>query len=433
MNINQVDRLENGEELKLETTQFQGAFAKRDPAGGQVVIEENEWANYIPQIESVTTGILIDIKGGPMMERRIAAKAPDNPNDLTPELTLGQALIKSIGAYKDGENWYFKNEYTDEAHILSPNLVHFIYDRKTEKKIKKELERNKNIKNIYDMTIRPGMNIQISVPVVWDDFKNKNGNWDGGSYDQTNGLNNGSCYKIEPNKEVTYKIRLDANSKYLISMDVKGNGTGKVTVGTELMTREFNTPKEYNRQKVMFEAFEVPIEEIIISTNSTQSIYIDNFSIVKIGDAWDKLKEENKDFSKTYDQKDIYFASTDLEKYITNYKDEAIINKWVSDYKQEFKLEYYQNRGAFFIGDEQVEKVLTWDRKNQKLIFMKNMGIDRQLWFFKKGQKGFNIMSAADRSKVLDYDIEKPHNLIPIQIATLDEVKDSQYFLLREL
>ncbi|MDE5160858.1 hypothetical protein PYL81_09020 [Paenibacillus larvae subsp. larvae] len=76
---------------------------------------------------------------------------------------------------------------------------------------------------------------------------------------------------------------------------------------------------------------------------------------------------------------------------------------------------------------------MTWDRKNQKLIFMKNMGIDRQLWFFKKGQKGFNIMSAADRSKVLDYDIEKPHNLIPIQIATLDEVKDSQYFLLREL
>ncbi|MGG4396083.1 binary toxin-like calcium binding domain-containing protein [Paenibacillus thiaminolyticus] len=433
MNINQVDRMENGEKLKLETTQFQGAFAKRDPAGGQVVIEENEWANYIPQIESVTTGILIDIKGGPMMERRIAAKDPDNPNDRTPELTLGEALIKSIGAYKEGGNWYFKDEYTGEARILSPNLVHFIYDRKTERKIKKELEGNKNIKTIYDMTIRPGMNIQISIPVVWDDFKNKNANWDGGSYDQTNGLNNGSCYKIEPNKEVTYKFRLDANSKYLISMDVKGNGMGKVTVGTELMTREFNTPKEYNRQKVMFEAFEVPIEEIIISTNSTQSIYIDNFSIVKIGDAWDKLKEENKDLSKTHDQKDIYFASTDLEKYITNYKDEAIINKWVSDYKQEFKLKYYQNRGAFFIGDEQAEKVLTWDRKNQKLIFMKNMGIDRQLWFFKKGQKGFNIVSAADRSKVLDYDIEKPDNLTPIQIATLDEAKDNQYFLLKEL
>jgi len=263
MNINQVDRLENGEKLKLETTQFQGAFAKRDPAGGQVVIEENEWANYIPQIESVTTGILIDIKGGPMMERRIAAKDPDNPNDLTPELTLGQALIKSIGAYKDGENWYFKDEYTDKAHILSPNLVHFIYDRKTEKKIKKELERNKNIKEIYDMTIRPGMNIQISVPVIWDDFNNDDGNWDGGSYDPTNGLNNGRCYKIEANKEVTYDlddITLDANSKYLITVDVKGNGTGKAAVEFGGITSEFNIPNGYKRQKIMFEVFDFPTD-----------------------------------------------------------------------------------------------------------------------------------------------------------------------------
>ncbi|MDT2304106.1 hypothetical protein P7H21_09185 [Paenibacillus larvae] len=46
--------------MKLETTQFQGAFAKIS-AGGQVVLEENEWAHYMPQIESVTAGILINM------------------------------------------------------------------------------------------------------------------------------------------------------------------------------------------------------------------------------------------------------------------------------------------------------------------------------------------------------------------------------------
>ncbi|MBN3526760.1 binary toxin-like calcium binding domain-containing protein [Paenibacillus apiarius] len=433
MNINLVDRLENGEKLKLETTQFQGAFAKRDPAGGQVVIEENEWANYIPQIESVTTGLLIDIKGGLMMERRIAAKDPDNPNDRTPELTLGEALIKSIGAYKEGGNWYFKDEYTDEARILSPNLVHFIYDRKTERKIKKELDGNKNIKTIYDMTIRPGMNIQISIPVVWDDFNNDDGNWDGGSYDQSNGLNNGRCYKIDPNKNVTYDlddITLEANSKYLISMDVKGNGTGKATVEFGGTTREFNISNGYKRQKIMFEVFDFPTDFsfLTISTNST--VYIDNFSIVKVGTAWDKLKEENKEFSKINDQKDFYFASTDLTQYITNYKDEAFIKKWDVNSKQDFKLVYHVYRGAFYIYDIPAKKVLTWDRRNQKLIFMNDLGVRYQLWFLQKsGNNGYNIVSAADRSKVLAYDIVKP-DLTPLQIATLDEAKANQYFVL---
>lgn len=60
------------------------------------------------------------------MERRIAAKDPLNPNDRTPELTLGEALEKSIGMYLDEENknFYFINEETGTKHIISPDLVH---------------------------------------------------------------------------------------------------------------------------------------------------------------------------------------------------------------------------------------------------------------------------------------------------------------------
>jgi len=431
MNINQVDRLENGEKLKLETTQFQGAFAKRDPAGGQVVTDENEWANYIPQIESVTTGILIDIKGGPMMERRIAAKDPDNPNDLTPELTLGQALEKSIGAYTVGENWYFKDEYTDEAHILSPNLVHFIYDRKTEKKIKKELERNKNIKNIYDMIIRPGMNIQISTPVFWDDFNNDTESWDGGSYDPTNGLNNDRCYKIDPNKQVTAEpFELDANSKYLVTMDIKGNGSGKAAIEFGGITNEFDIPKGYQRQKVMFEVFDFPADfnRLKITANSTGSVYMDNFSIVKAGNAWDKLKEENEDYSKKIAGRTFSFKSLKPEKYMTSFANEAIMEVSKPELDQKFRLEYRKPRGAFYILNSS-NKVLTWDRGSQKLMFADNTPMLNQLWFFQKsGDKGYNMISAADRSKVLEYGLEAVNNRIPIRIATLDETKNNQYF-----
>ena len=429
MNINQVDRLENGEKLKLETTQFQGAFARRDAAGRQVVTEENEWANYIPQIERVTTGILIDIKGGMMIERRIAAKDPDNPNDLTPELTLGQALEKAIGAYEEKDRWYF--DRADNTHILSPNLVHFIYDRKTEKKMNKELERNKNVKNIYDMTIRPGMNIHISVPLVWDDFKDDEGSWKGGSYDPTNGLNNGRCYKIDPSREV-YKegIVLKANSKYLVIMDMKGNGTGKATIEFGGTTNEFDIPNGYRRQKVMVEVFDFPADfnKLKISTNSTGSAYIDNFSIVKVGNAWDKLKEENEEYSKKVAGRTFSFTSSNPVRYMTSFAGEAIMANSTTMFDQKFRLEYRRPRGAFYILSSS-NKVLTWDRGSQKLIFADNTSVLSQLWFFQKsGSKGYNIISAADRSKVLEYGLEAVNNTIPIRIATLDEAKNNQYF-----
>ncbi|MDT2295130.1 hypothetical protein P7H15_23215 [Paenibacillus larvae] len=42
----------------------------------------------------------------------------------------------------------------------------------------------KSTETIYDMTIQPGMNIQINVPVLYDDFTEKSGQWDGGDYDK---------------------------------------------------------------------------------------------------------------------------------------------------------------------------------------------------------------------------------------------------------
>ncbi|MCY9747911.1 hypothetical protein M5W80_20580, partial [Paenibacillus larvae] len=120
---------------------------------------------------------LINMGGNRFIERRIAAKDPLNPNDRTPELTLGEALEKSIGMYLDEENknFYFINEETGTKHIISPDLVHLVFDKKTGKKIKEEQERKPDIKTIYGMTIRPGMNIQINVPVLYDDFTEKSG------------------------------------------------------------------------------------------------------------------------------------------------------------------------------------------------------------------------------------------------------------------
>ncbi|TPG88751.1 peptidase [Brevibacillus laterosporus] len=442
LNINQLDRLEAGEKLKLETTQFQGAFARRDPAGGQVVMEENEWADYMPQIENVTAGILINIDGRRVIERRIAAKDPDNPNDRTPELTLKEALEKSVGmVYNETDkNFYFADEETDEEHILSSNLVHFVYDKRTEQVIKAEQKRKKS-EDIYHMIIRPGMNIQIDVPVLYDDFGKNSARWSGGAYDSSNGLNNSRCYRIEDS--VTFKnFNLQDKSIYLIMMDVKGSSDGDVSIdikgvgeGGEKQIGKFQVSQVYKKQIVMLKAFEV-IEkslELTIYNDSNGSVYIDNFSIVRVGRGIDNLKEENADYAKEYENKKIKFPLIDLLRYITNFEDKAVINIVNQNLQQEFMLGYNPIKGAFYIydvKDTNNPKVLTWDTKISELIFTKNQGVLHQLWFFRKGDKGFNIISCADRSFGLDFNYENPADKTSIKIEKLDESKSTQYFLI---
>ncbi|TPG70130.1 peptidase [Brevibacillus laterosporus] len=445
LNINQLDRLEAGEKLKLETTQFQGAFARRDPAGGQVVMEENEWADYMPQIENVTAGILINIDGRRVIERRIAARDPHNPNDLTPELTLEQALEKSVGAtYNDTEkNWYFVDEETDEKHILSSDLVHFVYDKRTEKLIKEERDKN-SPEDIYKMKIRPGMNIQIDVPTLYDDFAEKSDRWEGGEYDNTNALNKGKCYKIPKMSTGEYSdFSLESNSIYLIMMTVKGSDIEKkVTVQIEgvVGAKEigvFEVSKDYKNEMVKLQTFgelETSLK-LTIKNGSNDSVYIDNFSIVRVGRGIDNLKGENADYAKGTKDKKFKFLLKDLQRHITNLEGKAVIYKGAQNLQQEFYLDYDKSCGAFYITDFTDSfnvKVLTWDTKTSELIFTKNQEALHQHWFLRKSlgdQIGYNIISYADRSFGLDFNYENPADKTPIKIEKLDESKSTQYFL----
>ena len=44
----------------------------------------------------MTARIIINLNNGTVVERRTAAKDLNNPNDLTPELTIKEALIKAF-------------------------------------------------------------------------------------------------------------------------------------------------------------------------------------------------------------------------------------------------------------------------------------------------------------------------------------------------
>ena len=110
----------------------------------------------------MTARIIINLNNGTIVERRIAAKDLNNPNDLTPELTIKEALIKAfdeIKYYKKGNKLIY---YTDNKKRLDLASGEFIFDKCAIELINKELEPNQS-KDLYDITIRPGMNIQINL------------------------------------------------------------------------------------------------------------------------------------------------------------------------------------------------------------------------------------------------------------------------------
>ncbi|MDO6631803.1 binary toxin-like calcium binding domain-containing protein [Bacillus thuringiensis] len=456
LNINQLSRLEAGEKLKLETDQFQGAFARRDPAGGQVVMEENEWADYMPQIESSTAGILINMDGNRFMERRIAARDPQNPNDLTPELTLGQALEKAFGATYDEKekNWYFVDEETDVKHILSSDLVHFVFDKKTKKILEAEVSNQiSKVVDMYKIKIRPGMNIQIDIPAYYDDFVNESSKWKGGQYDDSNALGKGKCYMVPGEGKVTYgDFDLDSKCMYLFMMTIKGS-VGKVIIEVEsdkeVRGSEFDVSSDYKNHKFTLETFPKLAKNLSLSIDnpSDNPIYIDNFSIVKTGRSVDKLEQENKEYAKSLVEGEEYqFPLLDSETFISYRKSdgEPVIGKKDDAYEQGFFLEYDKETGSFLIQvkiNNRATKFtyLTWDVEKNKLVFLMKYSDENeshytfpQRWFFQKSsnkdQIGYNIVNYADRSKVLDFMYEDKRDGTNICLETLDVNKTTQYF-----
>ncbi|PGY17762.1 hypothetical protein COE27_31575, partial [Bacillus cereus] len=338
------------------------------------------------------------------------------------------------------------DEETDIKHTLNPHLMYFVYDNKTEKMI----EEFKDVKNIYDIKIRPGMNIEINTPEISEDFQGKSNLFIGGEINETNGLNNDRCYTIKPNAEISTKeINIKNEYVYLVMFDIKAEGDGikKVDLLVNHKERfgEINCSNEYKRNAIILNTFDKKEEgtKIVIKSHSKKPIYIDNFSVINLGHQYDLLRQENKDLSKVIKEGNSYripIKTPDMNQFV------YIINKklFVLPPNQQgthtFRFEYVRYKGAFYIISTTTypipNLVLTWEEESQKLIFTdRKKKIDsRQLWYLtqiKNGEnaEGYKVISCYDRSKVLDYSLEKPIQAIEIKLETIDHSKNNQLFL----
>lgn len=165
INYDQLNAIDSGEPISLQTTQVDGNYLTFD-AQGQTQTERNFWNNWISQIEATSSTFIFE-GNGYTMERKVVAKNFDDPNDYTPVLTVGEAIIKAFNCtIKDGDI-YFKDISFNEKDLL------LIYDKYTANYIDEQLKKLSSDK-VFDVNIKQGMKILIKSPYTTQFFTDPN-------------------------------------------------------------------------------------------------------------------------------------------------------------------------------------------------------------------------------------------------------------------
>ncbi|MGQ0515780.1 binary toxin-like calcium binding domain-containing protein, partial [Bacillus sp. D-CC] len=114
------------------------------------------------------------MKGNETLERRVAARDVNNPEDKTPEITVQEAIKKAFGAIEKEGQIYYIEQKTGREIPIHENAINIVVDAKTQQEFNKQLQQFPN-KSIYDLIFKRGMNITLHVPITYDSFELSNG------------------------------------------------------------------------------------------------------------------------------------------------------------------------------------------------------------------------------------------------------------------
>ncbi|MGG5325642.1 protective antigen [Enterococcus pernyi] len=318
LNKNQLATfISNESPILLETNQVDGRYMIKDSTGS--IRLGGFWNGVEQQIKKRTASVIID-DGESVVERRIAAKDPSDPEDRTPELTLKEALkigFKDIRE-QDGKLLY-KNKSIEEYHSVA------FLDEFTAQRVRHQLSDSqgayRDVSDLYEIIIEPEMAITLKQPKFYDDARLETsplgrmsnvvshkttddlGNMGGVYYAQTTRPNLDTA-RLDFNNDVLQN--LNPNSKYSITFSVKADSrypTSTVTLRTLGRFGTMNGPNQrynispdgYQRISVIYDpgiygggenTILNTLELVIFSTPSTfdtQGVYFKDISITEIG------------------------------------------------------------------------------------------------------------------------------------------------------
>ncbi|MCW1238503.1 binary toxin-like calcium binding domain-containing protein [Bacillus pretiosus] len=278
INFNQLKKIEdNHEPIRLETTQVSGDYLTVDD-DGKSQIKDNDWTLYNTQVESVSGTIILNTDNE-TLERYVAAKNPDDPEDRTPELTVGEAIQKAFNAEYKGDYLYYKDVPIDES------TVQIIWDKDTDVETKKQMDKTKDY-NFYNVKLRPGMKIAINKPVYLYDFDNHNaGHWYYTKTISLTGLKKSTAAFISPNTgpALTTIENLKPYTEYALEMYVKSDHNPmKMKLKAGDTEQEFNIDKDYQKIRMYFTTDNETSKNIQVINNGKENLLFDNVIVGKI-------------------------------------------------------------------------------------------------------------------------------------------------------
>lgn len=189
LNGEQFDKIQSGADpLNLETTQNRGQYGILDESGKLITDASKQWDPIRTDIDAVSGALALNLgKGKESLERRIAAKNSNDPEDKTPEITLKEAIQKAFNAReKNGRLMYTNQEGKDIS--LDESAVNIVLDENTKREVENQLNQMQE-KKVYNIKWKRGMKVTIHVPDKYYDFENANENvwhnaprYNGGGY-----------------------------------------------------------------------------------------------------------------------------------------------------------------------------------------------------------------------------------------------------------
>ncbi|OUB19275.1 hypothetical protein BK704_01010 [[Bacillus thuringiensis] serovar konkukian] len=294
INYDQTKRLENGNKLQLQTTQASGLYGKMNSNGGLNIHPSQEWEPVRAQIESVSAGIVLDT-GEEVLERRVATRDDRDPEDLTPEITIGEAIKIAFDTTEQGG----KLQYKDTP--LNESLVELIVDESTAREIKAQLDGNPGLeKKIYNVKLKRGMNIMLKKPIWYSDFDTHQHNWSNMTTASGEGIigNAGKLRAGELDTVLNYRAatnyrQLKPYTKYKLSASVRFPNleTGKrINVGiqtnNEGLSENFISSNRYERAEHIFTTSNNPdnVRDLaILRIPMNHDMLFDDITLVELG------------------------------------------------------------------------------------------------------------------------------------------------------